>query len=286
MRLDMHCHVKEGSIDSKVALESYIQKLKEHGFQGMLITDHDTYEGYRHWKRNLKDKHKDFVVLKGIEYDTCDAGHILCIMPEGVKMRLLELKGLPLSVLINFVHSHGGILGPAHPCGEKYLSFTNTKKYKKSPNITAKFDFIETFNACEPKESNKAAEELAKKYNKPGVGGSDAHKIDCVSMAYTELPKDVSTEMELISLLKKVSMEEVTASGFLYTKTTKDKIGKVNKVLVYSFWFYNKFGELVRRNKRKLRGAIENPVDPIDPIDVNFLNSIKKYKIKRYKAEA
>ena len=32
-------------------------------------------------------------MLKGIEYDTCDAGHIICIMPEGVKMRLLELKG-------------------------------------------------------------------------------------------------------------------------------------------------------------------------------------------------
>ena len=37
--------------------------------------------------------HTDFVVLKGIEYDTRDAGHILVIMPEGVKMRLLEMRG-------------------------------------------------------------------------------------------------------------------------------------------------------------------------------------------------
>ena len=49
MKLDMHCHVKEGSIDSKVSLDEYIKKLKEHGFDGMLITDHDTYKGYRHW---------------------------------------------------------------------------------------------------------------------------------------------------------------------------------------------------------------------------------------------
>ena len=55
--------------------------------------------------------HDDFVVLKGIEYDTCDGGHILCIMPEGVKMRLLELRGLPVAVLIDFVHKHGGIRG-------------------------------------------------------------------------------------------------------------------------------------------------------------------------------
>ena len=47
MKIDMHCHVKEGSIDSKVSLDEYITKLKEHGFDGMLITDHDTYKGYR-----------------------------------------------------------------------------------------------------------------------------------------------------------------------------------------------------------------------------------------------
>jgi len=279
MRLDMHCHVKEGSIDSKVALETYIGKLKEHEFQGMLVTDHDTYEGYRYWKKYIKGQsHKDFTVLKGIEYDTCDAGHIICIMPEGVKMRLLELKGLPLSVLIGFVHSHGGILGPAHPCGEKYLSFTNTKKYRRSPDITSRFDFIETFNACESRESNQKARELAARYNKPGFGGSDAHKINCVSMAYTDLPQDVTTETELIALVKKAPKDAISCGGFHYNKTTKDKIGKVNKVLVYSFWFYNKFGELIKRHKRKLSGAIENPVDPIDPIDVKYLNQIKRYK--------
>lgn len=45
MKLDMHCHVKEGSIDSKVSLDEYITLLKERGFDGMLITDHDTYKG-------------------------------------------------------------------------------------------------------------------------------------------------------------------------------------------------------------------------------------------------
>ena len=34
MKIDMHCHVKEGSIDSKVSLEDYITLLKKKGFQG------------------------------------------------------------------------------------------------------------------------------------------------------------------------------------------------------------------------------------------------------------
>ena len=171
MKIDMHCHVREGSVDSRVSLDEYITTLKEKGFDGMLITDHDTYHGYRHWKYHMKGKvHEDFVVLKGIEYDTLDAGHIICIMPEGVKMRLLEVKGLPVSVLIDFVHRHGGILGPAHPCGEKYLSFTNTSRFYNSPELIKRFDFIEAFNACKSAESNERARKLAEKYKKPGIG--------------------------------------------------------------------------------------------------------------------
>ena len=114
MKIDMHCHVKEGSIDSKVGLDEYITILKKHGFQGMVITDHDNYNGYRYWKNHMKGKkHTDFVVLKGIEYDTRDAGHILVIMPEGVKMRVLEMRGMPLALLIDLVHRNGGVLGPA-----------------------------------------------------------------------------------------------------------------------------------------------------------------------------
>ncbi|MGO5051104.1 CehA/McbA family metallohydrolase [Lachnospiraceae bacterium LCP25S3_G4] len=271
MKLDMHCHVKEGSLDSKTGLDEYITLLKQHGFDGMLITDHNTYKGYRYWKKYLKDqKHTDFVVLKGIEYDTMDAGHIIVIMPEGVKMRLLEVKGLPVSLLIDFVHRHGGILGPAHPCGEKYMSYTNTKGYYKSPEVIKRFDFIEAFNACEPATSNEAAKKLCLKYNKPGIGGSDAHKMNCVSKGYTELPAYVSCETELIALIrKKVPIE---AGGTLYTKTTKDKIGKANKLLVYSFWVYNKSGGWLKHFKRKRKMEIENPVDPIDPIEVQYLS--------------
>lgn len=275
MKLDMHCHVKEGSIDSKVSLDDYIKKLKQEGFGGMLITDHDTYKGYRHWKYNMKGKvHEDFAVLKGIEYDTCDAGHIICIMPEGVKMRLLELKGMPVQILIDFVHRHGGILGPAHPCGEKYLSFTNTKKYYESPEIIKRFDFIEVFNACESEESNSKAAKLARKYHKPGIGGSDAHKIECVGKGYTDLPRAVTCETELITLIREKA--QIGAGGSLYGKTTKDKLGKMNKLLVYSFWFYNKSGELLKRRKRKEKGKVENPVNPIDPIEIPHLEKIQK----------
>ena len=250
MKFDMHCHTKEGSMDGRVPMEEYILRLKELGYKGMLVTDHNSYNGYREWKNNIKGKrHKDFVVLKGIEYDTIDAGHMLIIMPEGIKIRVLELRGLPVRLLIDVVHKNGGILGPAHPCGERYLSILNTKKKKSKDEILRKFDFVEAFNSCETQESNEAAESLAIRYRKPGFGGSDAHRYDCIGTAYTEFPKEVRRESDLIRYIQRGG--EVTYGGTLYSKTTKDKIGKWNALLIQSFGVYNKTAEICRRHKRK-----------------------------------
>ena len=43
MKFDMHCHTKAGSIDSKIPIDRYIRLLQEQGFDGMLVTDHDSY---------------------------------------------------------------------------------------------------------------------------------------------------------------------------------------------------------------------------------------------------
>lgn len=269
MKIDMHCHVKEGSIDSKVSLDEYISILKQKGFQGMVITDHNTYKGYRHWKYKMKGKvHTDFVVLKGIEYDTKDAGHILVIMPEGVRMRALEKRGMSVTALIDFVHRNGGVLGPAHPCGEKYMSITNTKKFYSNPEIMKRFDFIEAYNCCESAKSNEGAMKLAKKYGKVTTGGSDSNKPGCVGRAYTILPEPVTCETELISLIHKKA--EFKVGGVFYEKTTKDRIGKVNMVLVYSFCLYNKLGAIFRGHGRKTKMQLENPIDPIDPIEMYY----------------
>ncbi len=250
MKLDMHCHTHEGSVDSKIGVEEYIKTLIEKGYDGMVITDHDTYNGYRYWKEHIKGKkYKDFVVLKGIEYDTNNAGHMLVIMPENVKLRILEMRGMPLPMLLFVVHAFGGIVGPAHPYGEKYLSFANTRFCKNNPGIAEKFDFFETFNSCEPAERNIQARQLANTYGKPGFGGSDSHKLDCIGTAYTRLPGHITKESELIEMVR--ACEPIRCGGSIYKGTTKEKIGKANDVLLYSFWVYNKVLGLSQTFKRR-----------------------------------
>ncbi len=250
MKLDMHCHTKEGSLDGKIPVEEYIEELKRQGFDGMLITDHNSYNGYRAWKKYIKGRrHEDFLVLKGIEYDTIDSGHILVIMPETVKLRILELRGLPVQLLIDVVHRNGGILGPAHPCGEKYLSITNTRRYRQNPDILSSFDFLEGFNSCERPEDNERAVELAEKYNLSMFGGSDSHKIECIGTAYTEFEEPVTCESDVIAQVIKGSA--IGVGGHYYHGTTREKMGKSHNILVEAFWVYNKVSGYRTHFKRK-----------------------------------
>ena len=92
-------------MDGKIPIAEYVQILKSKGFQGMLVTDHDSYNGFRRYRDHLKGKLDGFVVLKGIEYDTIDAGHILVILPEHVKLLLMECRGLPVRVLQEVVQT-------------------------------------------------------------------------------------------------------------------------------------------------------------------------------------
>ena len=75
----------------------------------------------------------------------------------------------------------------------------------------------------------------------------------------------MTCETELISLIHKKAAFET--GGTLYGRTTKEKIGKINKVLVYSFWVYNKSGELLKRRGRNKKMEEEHPFDPIDRLN-------------------
>ncbi len=221
----------------------------------MLITDHNSYKAYRYYKK-LQEKPDDFVVLKGIEYDTINAGHMLVIMPSGVNLPILELRGLPLLLLIEIVHFYGGIIGPAHPCGERFLSVCNTLHGKLSEYIYHKFDFVEGYNACEDADSNMRAMALSKKYDLPCFGGSDSHHPDCVGTAYTELKDEIASESELVTYIKEKGATKF--GGEYYEGTVKGKLGILNHVLVESFWVYNRFASMYRHHKRKLALSLLN----------------------------
>ncbi len=249
MRFDMHCHTKEGSLDGHVPLKDYVLRLKELGYDGMMITDHNSYKAYRYYTRNAEDEEfRDFVILKGIEYDTPDAGHILIVMPSDTTFRIFEFRGMPVRLLIELVHACHGILGPAHPNGEKYLSITNGRYYHKHPEVMGQFDFIEVYNSCITEEANAEVLALAEQYGLPQTAGTDAHKYDCIGLAHTDFEQPITSEDDLIYYIKNAST--TLCEGTHYPGTSRDHLGYIYDMQLRVWNLYNKVANMYRASKR------------------------------------
>ena len=94
MKFDLHCHTKEGSLDSKVSVREFADKFMKLGFDGFMISDHNSYKGCKAWDRiKHEPKYSSLTVIRGIEYDTKDAGHVLVIMPDDVYLPGTEVPG-------------------------------------------------------------------------------------------------------------------------------------------------------------------------------------------------
>lgn len=231
-KYDMHCHVKEGSDDSAVTGEEYIKALVNNGFHGFAITDHNSFSGFEYIENNLKDKYPNLCILKGIEYDSLDAGHVLVFMKDGFDGNYLTKRGSKLIDVIEYVHKNGGILGPAHPFSEPYLAIFNSIKYKEEDSIYQYFDFVEVLNGGEKKEENTKAKEYAKKHDLVMFGGSDSHHIERCGATYTEFEEIIHTNNELIDYVKK--HKNTIVGGSEYLNIDRDKYDRFGKLL-YSF---------------------------------------------------
>ena len=248
MKFDLHCHTKEGSLDSNVSLYNYISKYKSLGYDGFMISDHNSYRGCKEWDkiRHLPEC-ENFTVICGIEYDTKDAGHILVIMPDGVYLPLLKLRGMRCSKLIHVVHSCGGVLGLAHPFGVASSSAMGFKLMHE--DLIDHVDFIEVFNTCESSESNRLAEELAEKYHLPGTAGTDAHRAEYIGMAYTEIYADIRCNNDFIKAIK--NKVPIMTSGVEREETARSR-AKERWMGILGYRAYNRGIAKTRMTHRKI----------------------------------
>ena len=63
MKMDMHCHVKEGSPDSKISLDEYITVLKANGFGGMLTIDAGSLEKANATMEMMQQKNMGYLAV-------------------------------------------------------------------------------------------------------------------------------------------------------------------------------------------------------------------------------
>lgn len=242
MIFEMHCHTKEGSLDSFVTLKQTIKILKSKGFDGMVVTDHNSYKGYeKAQKYNLVN---DFIVIRGVEYDTSDAGHVLVILPDNKELNILTKKGLPVREVISIVHAIGGVIGLAHPFGHGRFGIWWYLKYKQLEEIFGLFDFIEVFNASATTLANSLAYKVSEKYGLTGTGGSDSHRYTTVGLVKTTLNYNIKNGTDLIQAM--LSKNVVSVEG-AYANAMKRKL--VRGIFKLSTSIYCRINSLIYRCK-------------------------------------
>lgn len=257
MKFDLHCHTKEGSLDSKVSVREFVHKFMALGFDGFMISDHNSYKGCKAWDEIKDDpRYRNFCVIRGIEYDTKDAGHILVIMPDDLYLPIMKIRGMRCSKLIKIVHIFGGILGPAHPFGVASSSAMGFKKL--NVRLLKRFDFIETFNTCESPSSNSKAALLAEECGLPTFAGSDSHVSQYIGMATTEIDENIYSNNDLIAAVK--NGVKIRAYGTEREETKKGK-RKEHWIGVMSFRLYNRgIGKLICPYRKIRHRKILRPV--------------------------
>ena len=193
IQADLHVHT-EYSADSSINPRTLVEQLHLHPtIKAVAITDHNGIEGY--FKvLELAAAYEDLLIIPGVEITT----------PEGdlVVLGITELPPKPWNVkdLIDFSKERQGVVVVAHPYREYGLG-NLAKNYP--------VDAVEVLNGGTQPDLNKLAENLATEIGLPGVAGSDAHKIEDLWSAYTE----IEASLNLDEILRAVRKGFVKASS-------------------------------------------------------------------------
>ena len=167
-KFDTHVHCREGSYDGLVSILETVKSLKEQGYSGMIITDHDSYDGWRFYQEN-KPVDEDFVVIKGIELTT-DRGHLIAVPYSESDDYLEHCEGSSVDFFIKEARKHGYMIGIPHPYCEFYGACTYGDPLNDDDlNMVSRLDFVEVFNPGTTSYSNRYANKIAEQLNKPQV---------------------------------------------------------------------------------------------------------------------
>lgn len=199
-KFDTHVHCVEGSYDGEVSILDTVKRLKELGYSGMVITDHDSYNGWRFYQEN-KAEDEDFIVIKGIELTT-NSGHLIAIPYSENDDHLENCAGQTPQFFIKEARKYGFLIGIPHPYCEFYGACTYMDPMcDEDLKLVDSLDFVEVFNPGTTSYSNRLAKEIADRLGKPKVSGSDSHQLEYVGYCGTYLKTLPKNNQEFIDAI-------------------------------------------------------------------------------------
>ena len=182
---DLHVHSHYSS-DCKSKPSDLIKIAEKKKLAGIAVTDHNTVKFHRN--ENIRS---ELVIIPGVEVST-NKGHVIGLgIIEDIP------KKMTVEETIERIGDLGGLPIIPHP-----FDFTRKGIGKKVYELRGVI--IETQNAsCPFQRFNEKAKKWALQNKLSETGGSDAHRVKDVGMAYTIFENPVESVEEALELIRK-----------------------------------------------------------------------------------
>jgi predicted metal-dependent phosphoesterase TrpH len=189
-KIDHHLHTSRYSPDSVVAPEELLERAKEVGLDGVVITEHD-YQWAPDELAVLASHAEGLTVLSGAEVSTRDGHFLVYGLPD-----LNEAPpGVPLAELLEVVKRHGAAIVAAHP-------FRWDQDFAA---IVAQhgpvFDALELVSKNVSPQTRHKTEKLLRKHKMGATGSSDGHEPETVGCYFSEFPGPITTMADFVAAL-------------------------------------------------------------------------------------
>jgi hypothetical protein len=190
LTFDLHIHSRY-SFDSYLDPSCIVEAAKRKGLTGIAVVDHNTIQGAVEAEKIAK---QELIVICATEINTEIGDVVGLFINRDIRARKFE-------DVVSEIKAQGGIAVLAHPY---------KRKRTVTPEILQKIDAVESFNARNG-INNREAMLLARRYNLPVVGGSDAHFAFEIGRGRTLL--DGSTNIDSASLKEKILSGQTKTTG-------------------------------------------------------------------------
>jgi predicted metal-dependent phosphoesterase TrpH len=172
---------------NRICRESYnepralYETLKRRGMDLVTVTDHDSIDAAEELRC-----YPDFFLSE----------EVTCVLPSGAEMHAgvygiserdhieLQRRRKDVPSLLAYAVEHRLFVTANHI----YSSLTGLRKGEDFAVFARDFHGIEAVNGQMLACANRLAADFADRFNKPAIGGSDAHTLHCAGKTYTDVP--------------------------------------------------------------------------------------------------
>jgi predicted metal-dependent phosphoesterase TrpH len=203
------------------------ETLGRRGMNLFTLTDHDCIEGSERLRR-----HPDFFLSE----------ELTCRMPSGTEVHVgvydfherqheqLQRRKNDIVSLLMYLTERRIFFSINHV----FSSLTGPREFDDFAWFEQYFPAIEVHNSHMLEAANTNAAQLAREWNKIGLGGSDAHAMHSVGLAYTEVPGARNKEEFFAGLRNR--MGRVAGRSGSFARLTRDVLSITGAMMREKWW--------------------------------------------------